>query len=90
MANPKHDPQLRYFPAFDDGELFVDYMHDFTDSEKAKSFVAGRNDAERKRLGGQEPDTLWFVAKAQVRVTIEWTDKRTPPKKRVIRKTAKK
>lgn len=93
MAHPKYDPRTHYVPAFDDGELFIDLSHEFTDSEKAKSFVASLNDKERQRLGGQEPDTLWFVAKLVSRVTIEWTDKRTAhknpsPKKRVVRKKA--
>lgn len=88
MGNSKYDPRTRYFPAFDDGELFIDLDKEFTDSEKAKSFIASLNDKERTRLGGAEPDTQWFVAKLVSRITIEWTDKRATPKRRVVRKTA--
>jgi hypothetical protein len=86
----KYDPRTRYYPAFDDGELFIDLHEEFTDSEKAKSFVRARNGKEFERLGGQEPDTRWFVAKVVQRLTVEWTDKAShqPPKKRVVRKKA--
>lgn len=82
----KYDPRTRYYPAFDDGELYVDLGEEFTDSERAKSFVKALNTKERKRLGDREPDTLWFVIKAVQKLTIEWSDR--APKKRVVRKKA--
>lgn len=88
----KYDPRTMFYPAFDDGELFIDMDKEFTDSEKAKSFVRSRNAEEVKRLGGKEPDTRWFVAKMVGRITIEWTDKAShqTTKKRVVRKAASK
>lgn len=88
----KYDPRVRFYPAFDDGELFIDMDQEFTDGEKAKSAVRAKNAEEVRRLSGREPDTRWFVAKIVGRVTIEWTDKAShqPPKKRVVRKAASK
>lgn len=88
----KYDPRVRFYPAFDDGELFIDTETEFTDSEKAQKHVRGLNAAEVKRLSGKEPDTRWFVAKSVNKLTIEWVDKAShqPPKKRVVRKPAAK
>jgi hypothetical protein len=90
----KYDPRTRYYPAFDDGDLFVDSTREFTDSERCKSAVQALNKREKDRLKTGEPDTTWFVAKVVGRITIEWTPKKpaekVAPKKRVVRKTATK
>lgn len=92
----KYDPVTQYFPAFDDGELVINYDSPFTDEKVAALHVKNLNTKERERLKGANPDTLWFVAKLESRVTIAWSDrvpvpkKTTQPKKRVVRKPAAK
>lgn len=85
----KYDPRTMYYPAFDDGELFIDTHTDFTNSEECKLVVQARNQKEKDRMKSGEPDTTWFVAKMVGRVTIEWTPKKPAPKKKVVRKATK-
>lgn len=74
-------PKVRYVAVFelDEGELFLD-DEEFESDQEAQIRAIALNNNERERLGGREPDTVWFVVKS----TTRFTDAFKPPRKRKI------